>query len=834
MTEQATTSVVETLGRLRKSWEAYALSGLGSGAADDEGGAAAAVPQPGLSEVKDWRGIGALTHAQIPACLPIQERLAARAASRAWCRATEHGPAKAAWLKALSEAGLLRIAAAAASEGSGLVASYTRQRYLGGGAGAKVFRGKPMEHGEMKVGGRIRFKQPVASFADGSAAALADCAPPTLQPDVVLTIYDMSSLTVFGSVPISGAKHGKSVQRPLTMTSLQAARISGVGERQACVAAMQKLVVVFSWQLGGSGDDELGNIGVREGNAEEVRWLEGGKDVLRSAAFVGAGCAAPVAVLLEGGRDGPVVEIYCKGGTQSATPYVLREVVSITKAKVPTSVPGVLHGGSVVLWANNGDRAIDFVRLQPPAALAGEEAGMGGTSTGVGAVFARARQAARKGRLRVSAESGAGLDLEASRWGYIVEEVEDDPGQPDIVAGDCIFSIGGQALHSLDEETIHWRFGRNIADGVEVTILPADHMKSILAADKGTSESNGPVVSQAAVHRGDQIKRQHFVFSARIEAWCVASIRDPPRLVAVTDNRLVLADMSDDGAITQEALVGVARAPWKRPVERLVLLDEASDVLLAGVARGVLLWRVPALVAPFGKASGDAELLAAVSMPARCNLVGASLGLSCSSNPLGWVAADCSGAGANTDGGFDVWHFFSGRNRPMIQLAPSRGGAGKKPGLKGDAVSQGFATVGISVDAIAAAMQAAVSAAGGPPGAGTQSTRSWLSKLRQDRMEPLYSAIEKAEPVCADAVRELRRWLRAEGRSAGFARQDGARSLIAWTEELRRLIVWPMQAAFQAEASDSDPEDLPTRESIAANARSTGAAAGTVPRGANQ
>jgi len=735
---------------------------------------------------------------------------------------------------ALSNAGLLRIAAAAASERSGLVASYARSRFLGGGTGAKVFKGKPMDHGEMKVGGRLRFKQPVASFSDGSAAALSDCAPPTLQPDVMLTVYDMSSLVVFGSVPISGAKHGKSIQRPLTMTSLQSARISSVGERQACVAAVQKLAVVFSWQLGSSGDDETGNIGVREGRAEEVRWLEGGKEVLRSAAFVGAGCAAPVAVMLEGGRDGPVVEIFCKAGAESATPYVLREVVSITKAKVPTSVPAVLHGGTVALWANTGDRAIDFVRLQPPAALSLEDGGVGGTSTGVAAVFARARQAARKGKLRVSGDSGAGLDLEASRWGYIVEEVEDDPGQPDINAGDCIFSIGGQALHSLDEETMDWRFGRNFADGAEVTILPADHVKAILAADKGGSQSNGPVVTQAAVHRGEQVKRQHFVFSSRVEAWCVASIRDPPRLVAVTDNRLVLADLTEDGAITQEALVGVARAPWKRPVERLALLDEASDVLLAGVAKGVLLWRVPGLVGPFGKASGDAELLAAVAMPARCNLVGASVGLSCSVNPLGWVAADCSGAGANTDGGFDVWHFYSGRHRPLIQLPGvlAGGSSGKKPGLTGDAVSEAFATVGAAADAIAAAMQAAISASGGPPSAGIKPLRSWLSKLRQDRQEPLYSAVDKAEPICADAVRELRRWLRAEGRAAGFARQDGARSLIAWTEECRRLIVWPMQAAFQAEASDSDPEDLPTRESIAANARATGAAAGTVPRGA--
>ena len=231
--------------------------------------------------------------------------------------------------------------------------------------------------------------------------------------------------------------------------------------------------------------------------------------MLRCAAFVGPGLEAPVAVLLEGGRGGPVVEIYYPRPVAAAGsglgPYTLREVLPLAAARLtsgPTgarqaSPPGVMHGGNVILWAEHNGLAVEFTRLaatagepeDAPGTVAGAAGGSGG---GAAALFARARQGATKVRLRVApAGGGAGLDMEASRWGYLVEEVEAEPGQPDVAAGDCIISIGGQALHGLDEETMEWRFGRNFADGVELAIVPAGQMGPVLAAEKAANSGEG-------------------------------------------------------------------------------------------------------------------------------------------------------------------------------------------------------------------------------------------------------------------------------------------------------------------------------------------------------
>merc|ERR1719401_1156129 len=113
------------------------------------------------------------------------------------------------------------------------------------------------------------------------------------------------------------------------------------------------------------------------------------------------------------------------------------------------------------------------------------------------------------------------------------------------------------------------------------------------------------------------------------------------------------------------------------------------------------------------------------------------------------------------------------------------------------------------------ALVAAIKQAGKP--ADGVSLKVWLSKLQQVRNEVLYNAVDKAEPVCADAVRDLRRWMRAEGRGATLQRQDGARELVAWIEELRRVIIWPLSEAFQDQASDDDGMDDLVTTGVAAN-----------------
>merc|ERR1712129_663570 len=175
----------------------------------------------------------------------------------------------------------------------------------------------------------------------------------------------------------------------------------------------------------------------------------------------------------------------------------------------------------------------------------------------------------------------------------------------------------------------------------------------------------------------------------------------------------------------------------------------------------------------------------------------------------------------------DVWLWYPGRNRPPLQL-PGPQGAGKRPGLAGDSLSRAFALVGEKADATSAALRGGINAAGKPTGPEGQ-LKNWLSKLHQVRSELLYNVIDKAEPVFAEAVRDLRRWMRAEGRSAGVQRQDGARELVSWIEEFRRSVIWPLQEAFQDQASD-DEDALPT-SAAAANTRGAGAAAGTAPMG---
>merc|ERR1719424_1394686 len=72
--------------------------------------------------------------------------------------------------------------------------------------------------------------------------------------------------------------------------------------------------------------------------------------------------------------------------------------------------------------------------------------------------------------LQVDPELGPGIDAAASWYGMIVNEVDDDPGQPELKAGDCIVSIGGNSLQELED--CEGAFIDSLADGVEVEVEP--------------------------------------------------------------------------------------------------------------------------------------------------------------------------------------------------------------------------------------------------------------------------------------------------------------------------------------------------------------------------
>eukprot|EP00927_Polykrikos_kofoidii_P086504 TRINITY_DN9715_c0_g1_i1.p1 TRINITY_DN9715_c0_g1~~TRINITY_DN9715_c0_g1_i1.p1 ORF type:complete len:493 (-),score=94.23 TRINITY_DN9715_c0_g1_i1:127-1524(-) len=85
----------------------------------------------------------------------------------------------------------------------------------------------------------------------------------------------------------------------------------------------------------------------------------------------------------------------------------------------------------------------------------------------------------RRCSLRVDSEKGAGLDLEASEFGYSVDEVEECPGQPkELSVGSIILEIAGAKLFGLvDEEGMQDVFGKHISAGAELLVVDAQEMR---------------------------------------------------------------------------------------------------------------------------------------------------------------------------------------------------------------------------------------------------------------------------------------------------------------------------------------------------------------------
>lgn len=722
-----------------------------------------------------------------------------------------------------------------------MAATYGRCRFLASKEPGHLFKGKPSKQVELSATNRVAAPEPVVPFSDGTAAFLSDRASGVASvPDVALFVHDMVNCAPVGMIPMSGAKHGQTIQRPLSVVSLRSATGSSAFNMQACVAALERLVVVFSWQMATSGTGELGTIQLQllGGRVDEVRWGEDNKEVLKSAAFTAAGPLAPVAVLLERKKEGPAVEVY----TREATGYTIREIIPIAAGPPPTpGAPmsrGALHG-RLAIWAVAGSRTVDFVPVPELTTVAstegGREAGAAaGCSKGAAAAFACARQAAKKTKLRLGEDGGAGLDMEATNWGYLIEEVAEEPGQPNLKAGCVIIAIAGQALHGLEEDVMNWRFGRGFGDGAQVTYLPADLAGMVLAAEKASTESpmeapkDMPKGAEGATKRLTQARRK-VEFPARLEVWCVAYARDPPRLLAVVDNRLYMSDLAEDRPVVKDILAGVVRPPLKRPARQISLLDAAAgDVLLVGIAKGVQIWRVPALLKPIldVKSAAAPELLATVPISGRCSLGNASLGLALGAESFGWVGLELTGVG-ESGGNVDLWQWFSAIRKPTPPFpAAARGRVTNRadvaPG-EGDTVAQTLTDAGAAVDKVGAALCRGVTLVR-PVTECERATkdsaallRAWVGRLPDADGETLYTAANEAEKCLANGVRELRTWIRTEaGKAANIsvaARADDARAVSQWSEECRRSIIWPLQSAFEAEPSDheggEDDEDAP-------------------------
>lgn len=85
----------------------------------------------------------------------------------------------------------------------------------------------------------------------------------------------------------------------------------------------------------------------------------------------------------------------------------------------------------------------------------------------------------RTAKLRVDQHAGAGLQLSACEAGYLVEELEDWPGQPDIRAGDVIVAIGEEQLIGLSEAKMEEEFGKHFENGALTIVGPMELLQKM-------------------------------------------------------------------------------------------------------------------------------------------------------------------------------------------------------------------------------------------------------------------------------------------------------------------------------------------------------------------
>jgi len=90
----------------------------------------------------------------------------------------------------------------------------------------------------------------------------------------------------------------------------------------------------------------------------------------------------------------------------------------------------------------------------------------------------------RRGTLRVAGQGvGAGLVLSASVLGYFVEDVDRDPGQPDLRRGYVIVGIGHRLLIGLEDEVVEERFGAAYIDGAPIVAGPHHLLQQVSLGD---------------------------------------------------------------------------------------------------------------------------------------------------------------------------------------------------------------------------------------------------------------------------------------------------------------------------------------------------------------
>mmetsp|Transcript_59628 Transcript_59628/g.141890 ORF Transcript_59628/g.141890 Transcript_59628/m.141890 type:complete len:338 (+) Transcript_59628:69-1082(+) len=163
-------------------------------------------------------------------------------------------------------------------------------------------------------------------------------------------------------------------------------------------------------------------------------------------------------------------------------------------------------------------------------------------------------------QLRLDDNSSAGLDLEASEIGYLVDEVSDSPGQDTqaLFPGASIIAIDGQQLLGLDEDTLEATFGERFAAGARLVTVKADEMRA--AMTERQLSRRGP---------------QEHIETMDIHGMVVKSMPARNRR-----KRAAPADAENMGDDEENGLGQEVTLPSTEEVRRFEFMDHTADVIL--------------------------------------------------------------------------------------------------------------------------------------------------------------------------------------------------------------------------------------------------------------
>jgi hypothetical protein len=93
----------------------------------------------------------------------------------------------------------------------------------------------------------------------------------------------------------------------------------------------------------------------------------------------------------------------------------------------------------------------------------------------------------REERLKVDPDAGAGIALKGCEFGFLVESVEDEPGQ-DLTDGDVIVAVEGRMFVGISEDQMKASFLKRRVDGARLAVVRLEEAKELAAKDESIIE----------------------------------------------------------------------------------------------------------------------------------------------------------------------------------------------------------------------------------------------------------------------------------------------------------------------------------------------------------